>query len=99
MVHEVMINLYQGGGIYGYTGSVTQEFQNWAADAFAGQTGDIDPFAGSHYLLLCPDGGPDQQSFRWTGRSRRLLDADVRRLCRGYLEADPKLTLNLGDAL
>ena len=49
LVHEVMINLYQGGGLYGYTGSVTQEFQNWAADAFAGQTGDIDPFAGSHY--------------------------------------------------
>ncbi len=49
LVHEVMINLFQGGGIYGYSGNTTQEFQNWAIDAFAGQAGDTDPFAGSHY--------------------------------------------------
>jgi hypothetical protein len=49
IVHEVMINLFQGGGVYGYSGNVTQEFQNWAMDAFAGQPGDVDPFAGSHY--------------------------------------------------
>jgi hypothetical protein len=49
IVHEVMINLFQGGGIYTYSGNVTQEFQNWASDAFAGQAGDIDPYAGSHY--------------------------------------------------
>jgi hypothetical protein len=49
IVHEVMINLFQGGGIYGYSGTVTSEFQNWAEDAFAGQAGDIDPFAGAHY--------------------------------------------------
>ena len=49
LVHEVMINLFQGGGVYGYSGTVTQEFQNWAADAFAGQAGDVDPYAGSHY--------------------------------------------------
>ncbi|MDR3751549.1 MAG: TonB-dependent receptor [Terracidiphilus sp.] len=49
LVHEVMINLYQGGGLYSYTGSDTVKFQSWAADAFAGQTGDTDPYAGSHY--------------------------------------------------
>jgi hypothetical protein len=49
LVHEVMINLFQGGGVYGYTGTVTQEFQNWAADVFRGQPGDTDPFAGYHY--------------------------------------------------
>ena len=49
LVHEVMINLFQGGGVYSYSGSITQEFQNWAADAFAGQPGDVDPYAGSHY--------------------------------------------------
>jgi hypothetical protein len=48
LVHEVTINLFQGGGIYGYSGNTTQEFQNWIADAFAGQAGDTDPFAGSH---------------------------------------------------
>ncbi len=49
LVHEIMINLFQGGGIYSYSGNVTQEFQNWASDAFAGQAGDVDPYAGSHY--------------------------------------------------
>jgi hypothetical protein len=49
LVHEIMINLFQGGGLYSYSGNVTAEFQNWAADAFAGQAGDIDPYAGSHY--------------------------------------------------
>ena len=49
LVHEIMINLFQGGGIYSYSGSVTQEFKNWAVDAFAGQAGDTDPYAGSHY--------------------------------------------------
>jgi hypothetical protein len=49
VVHEIMINLYQGGGLYTYSGNVTQQFQNWVRDAFAGQPGDTDPFAGSHY--------------------------------------------------
>jgi len=49
LVHEVMINLFQGGGIYGYSGTVTGEFQNWISDAFAGQSGNTDPYAGSHY--------------------------------------------------
>ncbi len=50
IVHEVMINLFQGGGIYSYSGSnATQNFQSWVQDIFAGQTGDTDPFAGYHY--------------------------------------------------
>jgi hypothetical protein len=53
IVHEVMINLYQGGGIYSYSGSnATQNFQSWAQDAFYGQPGDTDPFAGYHYTSL-----------------------------------------------
>jgi hypothetical protein len=53
LVHEVMINLFQGGGIYSYSGSSsTQNFQSWAEDSFAGQTGDNDPFAGYHYQSL-----------------------------------------------
>jgi hypothetical protein len=50
IVHEVMINLFQGGGIYSYSGSnPTLNFQSYIQDAFAGQTGDTDPFAGYHY--------------------------------------------------
>jgi hypothetical protein len=49
-IHEVMINLFQGGGIYGYsdTSNATQ-FQDWILDAFAGQSGNTDPYAGYHY--------------------------------------------------
>ena len=52
-VHEVMINLFQGGGLYGYSGSsAVQNFQSWVMDIFAGQPGDTDPFAGYHYSSL-----------------------------------------------
>ena len=50
IVHEVMINLFQGGGIYSYSGSSsTQNFQSWAQDSYAGQSGDTDRYAGYHY--------------------------------------------------
>jgi hypothetical protein len=45
-----MINLFQGGGVYSYGGSTPlANFVNWAADAFAGQPGDTDPYAGFRY--------------------------------------------------
>jgi outer membrane receptor protein involved in Fe transport len=50
IVHEVMINLFQGGGIYSYGESTSAaNFQDWIADAFQGQSGDTDPYAGFHY--------------------------------------------------
>lgn len=53
IVHEVMINLYQGGGIYSYSDSSNVvEFGDWIQDAFAGQPGDTDPYAGYHYNTL-----------------------------------------------
>jgi hypothetical protein len=53
IIHEVMINLYQGGGVYAYSGSTAlQNFQSWAADSFAGQPGDTDPYAGYHYTTF-----------------------------------------------
>ena len=53
LVHEVMINLYQGGGLYGYgEANNVLDFQDWALDAFAGQSGDTDPYAGYHYSTL-----------------------------------------------
>lgn len=49
-VHEVMINLFQGGGIYSYSGTNNNaNFQSYVQDAFAGQPGDNDPYAGYHY--------------------------------------------------
>jgi hypothetical protein len=49
IVHEVMINLYQGGGLYNYLGTPLQAFQNWAVDAFRGQDGDTATNQGTHY--------------------------------------------------
>ena len=50
IVHEVMINLFQGGGIYSYGESTAgANFQDWVQDAFQGQAGDTDPYAGYHY--------------------------------------------------
>jgi hypothetical protein len=50
IVHEVMINLFQGGGIYSYGDSTTiLNFQDWVQDAYVGQAGDTDPYAGYHY--------------------------------------------------
>jgi len=49
-VHEVMINLFQGGGLYGYSDTNNAaEFADWVADVFQGQSGDTDPYAGYHY--------------------------------------------------
>ncbi len=53
LVHEVMINLFQGGGLYSYGDSTNLlKFQSWIQDAFAGQAGDNDPYAGYHYQTL-----------------------------------------------
>ncbi|WP_260736672.1 TonB-dependent receptor [Tunturiibacter lichenicola] len=50
LVHEVMINLFQGGGVYSYGDSTSLlNFQDWIQDAYAGQAGDTDPYAGYHY--------------------------------------------------
>jgi len=52
VVHEVMINLFSGGGLYAYSGNNPTKFGSWIADAFAGQAGDTDPYAGYHYFSL-----------------------------------------------
>ena len=50
IVHEVMINLYQGGGVYAYADTNNAAaFADWIQDAFQGQAGDTDPYAGYRY--------------------------------------------------
>jgi hypothetical protein len=49
LIDELMINLFQGGGIYNYSGTTAlANFQNWARDVY-GSTGTNDPLAGKHY--------------------------------------------------
>jgi hypothetical protein len=96
LVHEVMINLFQGGGIYGYSGNVTQEFQNWIVDAFAGQPGDTDPFAGSRYNTFVQT--IDKQNPVASGKAG--ADDFWMKMYDGFVEdtwkVNQKLTLNLG---
>jgi len=40
IIHEVMINLYNGTGQYSYSGSATAAFQNWVLDTYGINTGD-----------------------------------------------------------
>ncbi len=49
IVHEIMINLFQGGGIYNYNGTALANFQNWTSDSYAGQAGDTATNAGKLY--------------------------------------------------
>jgi hypothetical protein len=95
LVHEVMINLYQGGGLYSYScGNVTQNFQCWAADAFAGQAGDTDPYAGSHYSSFT------QTIDQINPRSKAGADDFWMKMFDGFAEDTWKvrqnLTVNLG---
>lgn len=47
IIHEVMINLFQGTGRYTYSGTATQAFDNWALDVFDINAGD--GLTGKHY--------------------------------------------------
>lgn len=47
VIHEVMINLFQGTGRYTYSGTNQQAFNNWALDVFDINTGD--GLTGKHY--------------------------------------------------
>jgi hypothetical protein len=49
IVHEIMINLFEGGGLYSYSNGATANFQAWAADAYQGQAGDTVAGAGTLY--------------------------------------------------
>lgn len=50
LIHEVMINLFQGGGIYNYSASTAlANFQNWSRDVFGSGNTVGDPLAGRHY--------------------------------------------------
>ena len=63
-----MINLFQGGGIYSYSGTNNNvNFQSYLQDAFAGQPGDTDPFAGYHYTSFVQTVGRGEHGCRHPG--------------------------------
>jgi hypothetical protein len=46
-IHELLINLFQGGGVYSYSGSASAAFNNWVADVYQINLGD--GLTGRHY--------------------------------------------------
>ncbi len=96
IVHEVMINLFQGGGVYSYGEStVTANFQDWIRDAYAGQPGDTDPYAGYHYNTFVQT--VDKVN---TAPNTQGKDDFYMKIFDGFAEdswkVSPKLLVNLG---
>jgi hypothetical protein len=95
-VHEIMINLFQGGGIYAYGESTnTANFQDWILDAFQGQAGDTDPYAGYHYNSFVQTVDVVNTKPGTQGNDNFYMN-----MVDGFFEdtwkVGPKLTLNLG---
>lgn len=50
LIHERMINVYQGGGVYNYSaGTNSANFRNWSSDVFHGVAGNTDSYAGYRF--------------------------------------------------
>ncbi len=46
-IHELLINLFQGGGVYSYSGSASAAFNSWVEDVYQINLGD--GLTGKHY--------------------------------------------------
>ncbi len=88
-IHELLINLYQGGGLYNYSGSAQTAFNNWVLDMYGINTGD--GLTGRHFASFAQVTDP----ITGVGRDD-FYNNDVA----GYLEdnwkVNSRLTLNLG---
>jgi hypothetical protein len=86
-VHELLINLFQGGGVYTYSGGTA--FSNWAADVTGTNIGD--GLTGRHFNTFVqvtdPVTGVGKDDF---------YDNDVAAFFEDSWKIHPKITLNLG---
>lgn len=88
-IHEVAVNLFQGGGIYSYSGSAAAAFSNWALDVFGANAGD--GLTGRHYSSFTQVTDP----ITGVGRDD-FFDNDYAAFFEDSWKARPNLTLNLG---
>src|SRR5215831_4873208 len=86
-IHELLINLFQGGGVYSYSGAAA--FNNWVADVSGVNLGD--GFAGRHFSTFVQVNDPV------TGVGKDdFYNKDVAAFVEDSWKAKPKLTLNFG---
>lgn len=90
IIHEVMINLYNGTGQYTYsTGNATSSFDNWVLDVYGINIGD--GLTGRHFNTFTQVNDPVTH----VGKDD-FYDNDVAGFFEDTWRATPKLTLNMG---
>ena len=89
VIHEVMINLYNGTGQYSYSGSASAAFNNWVLDTFGINTGD--GLTGKHYTSFTQVNDP----ITHVGKDD-FYDNDFAGFFEDTFKASSKLTLNMG---
>jgi hypothetical protein len=89
VIHEVMINLYNGTGNYSYSGSAQSAFNNWALDVFGINNGD--GLTGRHFTSFTQVNDP----ITHVGKDD-FYDNDFSAFFEDSWKVAPRLTLNLG---
>jgi Carboxypeptidase regulatory-like domain len=89
IIHEVMINLFQGTGRYTYSGTAQQAFDNWVLDVFNINTGD--GLTGKHYNTFVQVNDP----ITHVGKDD-FWEQDAAGFFEDAWHLSPKMTLTLG---
>jgi hypothetical protein len=89
IIHEVMINLFQGTGRYTYSGTAQQAFTNWVEDVYNVNAGD--GLTGKHYNSFVQVNDP----ITHVGKDD-FYNNDVSAFFEDSWKANSKLTLNMG---
>lgn len=89
VIHEVMINLFNGPGQYSYTGAPQAAFNNWVLDVYGINAGD--GLTGKHYNAFVQVTDPVTH----VGKDD-FYNNDFAGFFEDSWKATPKLTLNLG---
>ncbi len=89
IIHEVMINLYNGTGNYSYSGTAQTAFNNWVIDAYGINIGD--GLTGRHYSTFTQVNDP----ITHVGKDD-FYNNDYAGFFEDNWKASSKLTLNMG---
>ncbi|MGA2149366.1 MAG: TonB-dependent receptor, partial [Bryobacteraceae bacterium] len=89
IIHEVMINLYNGTGNYSYSGSAQTAFNSWILDAYGINAGD--GLTGRHFTTFTQVNDPVTH----VGKDD-FYDKDYAGFFEDSWKANSRLTLNMG---